>query len=79
MNYQIQNGPLPPGADKGEARGRKSSYPLKALRIGEWIAVPREEEKKLFRASGYAVRKYGYKFRAQIDETCRYWCLIRIA
>ena len=79
MNYPIQDGPVPIGVEREETRGRKSAYPLKNLQVGQWIAVPRAEEKRLFRASDYAVRKYGYKFRAQIDETCRYWCLIRIA
>lgn len=77
MTYSINAGPLPGLREHRKPRGVKPAYPFRDMEIGQWIAVPVAEERRLGRAVKNAKYKLGIYLQVQQSADGEYWIVMR--
>ena len=75
---EIQHGPY-----QGELcsakkpRGRRARYPLRAMQIGDYILVPREEETLLRQSARNAKQNHRIQMQVAMTADGRFWHALR--
>lgn len=63
-------------AEQGR-RGPQARYPLRDMRAGDWILVPRAEETLLWRAARNAKHKHGVRVQVTLTADGLHWHVLR--
>jgi hypothetical protein len=78
MSYEVKSGPAPQAVEHRKPKGIKPAYPFRDMAIGQWILVPREEERRLGRAIKNAKYNLGVRLQMQLAVGGKNWIVTRV-
>lgn len=79
MAYEIKREPYPGQlVSAARPRGPRARYPLRDMRPGEYILVPRCEETLLWRSARNAKHNHGVELQVTLTADGEHWHALRV-